>query len=84
MQTILNIRSTSVAFKKKKSKPVIEDLFDDEEEWDIVKDLIPLGPKSTATAATASVTAATHANACTKSTVFVRFVRPRIGWYATE
>ncbi|KAJ6632146.1 hypothetical protein B0H10DRAFT_2426979 [Mycena sp. CBHHK59/15] len=43
------IHSTPVAFKKKKSTVVVEDLFDDEEEWGVVEDLIPSGPTSTAT-----------------------------------
>ncbi|KAJ7457923.1 hypothetical protein B0H11DRAFT_1924862 [Mycena galericulata] len=58
------IHSTSVAFKKHKSKVVVDDLFDDEEQWDVVEDLIPTGPapKTPSSPSSSPIVASTSAS----------------------
>ncbi|KAJ6541973.1 hypothetical protein DFH09DRAFT_1041350 [Mycena vulgaris] len=61
-----HIHSTPVAFKKKKGSKEVVDLFDDEEEWGAVQDLIPSGkpkqaPSSSAVVASTSSPASSPA-----------------------
>ncbi|KAJ6547692.1 hypothetical protein B0H19DRAFT_1166940 [Mycena capillaripes] len=52
------IHSTPVAFKKKRSKAVVEDLFDDEEQWGVVEDLIPTTPREKPSSSTSDAVVA--------------------------
>jgi hypothetical protein len=52
-----------MAFKKKMPKAMVEDLFDDEEQWGVVEDLIPSAPTPAAKPSTSdSVMASTSAS----------------------
>ncbi|KAJ7271903.1 hypothetical protein B0H12DRAFT_668654 [Mycena haematopus] len=95
------IHGTPVALaKKRKSKAVVEDLFDDEEHWGATEDLIPSSPQPSSSKpdpALASTSSPTPRVAATKNvgrlspgerlnryTTLVRFVKPRIGRNPTK
>ncbi|KAJ6496987.1 hypothetical protein C8R47DRAFT_1113381 [Mycena vitilis] len=87
------IHSTPVTFKKKRSKAVVEDLFNDEEQWGVVEDLIPSTPQGTRSSPSTSDSVKPVAPSRTarltpgqrldRFQTLVRFVQPRIGRHPT-
>ncbi|KAJ6502432.1 hypothetical protein C8R45DRAFT_862318 [Mycena sanguinolenta] len=93
-----HIHSTPIAFaKKKRAKTVVEDLFDDEEQWGATEDLIPSAPQPSSSKpdpvlaspsptprATKKVVGLSPGERLDRYTTLVRFVKPRIGRNPTK
>ncbi|KAF7363546.1 UDG domain-containing protein [Mycena sanguinolenta] len=93
------IHSTPMAFaKKKRPKTVVQDLFDDEEQWGVTEDLIPSAPQPSLSKPDAVLAPTSPTPRATKKdvgrlspgerldkyTTLVRFVKPRIGRNPTK